>query len=148
MSFSKPQVGFSLNFAWHFIVIKDNSSVLVQVKHNILCTKETNQSAHFWNFWALGSKFTKFLSFLIQQINFSSNLRYSSVSWDITPLHFFSWNFIYFPLKEPIKSTNLVKWKVWNLALWWAPFVKNNMKLQLIKNRRVISHDSEEWCKV
>ena len=32
----------------------------------------------------------------------------SSVSWDITPLYFFSWNFIYFQQKEPIK-----------VQIWW-----------------------------
>ena len=36
-------------------------------------TKGTNQSANFWDFWVLRSKFTKFLSFLKQQIGFSSN---------------------------------------------------------------------------
>ena len=46
-----------------FSVVKDNSSILVQVKRYIRCTKGTNQSANFWDFWGLGSKFTKFLSF-------------------------------------------------------------------------------------
>ena len=35
-------------------------------------TGKTNQSANFWDFWVLGSKSTKFLSFLKQQ-SFSSN---------------------------------------------------------------------------
>ena len=49
------------------------SFVLFQVKHCILCTKGTNQSANFLDFLVLRSKFTKFLSFLKQKISFSSN---------------------------------------------------------------------------
>ena len=77
---------------------------------------------------------------------------YSSVSWDITPLYLFSWNFIYFQQKKPIK-----------VQIWWnftwaveslkfctvvGSFCKNQIKFQLKKYRRLISHDTEEWCKV
>ena len=48
VSFSKPQVSFSLNFASHFSVMKDNSNVI------ILCTKGTNQSGNFENFECSG----------------------------------------------------------------------------------------------
>ena len=47
-------------------------SVFFLIKHYLLFMEGTNQSVHFWDFWVLGSKFTKFLSFLRQQIGFSS----------------------------------------------------------------------------
>ena len=71
--FSKPNVSFSSNFASLFIVMKDNSFVLFQVKHYVLCTKGNNQSATFWDFRVLGSKFTKILSFLKKEISVSTN---------------------------------------------------------------------------
>ena len=58
----------------------------------------------FWDFWVLGSKFTKFLSFLKQQISFLSI--FFSQSWvpsNITSLCFLSWSIIYFGQKKPIK---------------------------------------------
>ena len=64
MSFSKPQVSFSSNFASLFSVMKDNSSVLR--------TKGTNQSGNFENFECSG-KIHRLLSFLKQEISFSSN---------------------------------------------------------------------------
>ena len=44
-------------------------------------------------------------------------LHHSSVSWDITPLYFFSWNFKYFQKTEPIK---LQKWSNfrWTIKSW------------------------------
>ena len=102
--------------------------------------------------WMLGSKFIKFLSVLKQQIVFLQVLDHSSVSWCITPLYFFSWNFIYFQQKEPI---NVQIW--WNFT-WAAESLKfstlmgsrckNHIKFSLKKYRSVISHDIEEWCKV
>ena len=56
MSFSKPQVSFSSNFASLFSVMKDNSSVLFSVKRYILCTKGTNQSKNFESFECSGQK--------------------------------------------------------------------------------------------
>ena len=78
----------------------------------------TKERANVWDFWVFGPKFTKFLSFLKQQISFSS--------WDITPMYFFSLNVMYFQQKESIKVQ--IWWNftwavaVWNFALWWAPF--------------------------
>ena len=52
----------------------------------------------------LRSKFTKFLSFLKQQISFPSNFFYQSwVPSKITSLYFLSWSIIYFGQKQPIK---------------------------------------------
>ena len=76
-----------------------------------------------------------------------------SVSWDITPLYFFSWNFTYFQQKEPIKVQ--IWWNfTWAVKIFlkfctlMGSFCKNHIKFQLKKYRRVISHDIEEWCKV
>ena len=54
--------------------MKYNSSVLFQVKRYMLCTKGTNESAKFLDFFVLELKSTKFLLFLKQRIGFSSNL--------------------------------------------------------------------------
>ena len=68
-------------------------------------------------------------------------LHYSSLSWDITLLYFFSWNCKYVQQKEPIK----VKIR-WNFI--WIVESPNQIKFQLKKYQRVISHDNKEWCKV
>ena len=54
ISFSRPQVSFSSNFASLFSVMKDNSSLLFQVKRYIFCTKGTNKSGNFENFRCSG----------------------------------------------------------------------------------------------
>ena len=74
-------------------------------------------------------------------------LHQSSVPWDTTPLYFLIWNFIYFTQKslsryifgeiESLKFRTLM-----------CSFCQNNIKFQPKKYRRVISHDTEEWCKV
>ena len=99
----------------------------------------------------LGSKFTKFLSFLKQQIVFLQILHHSSVSWDITRLYYFSWNSVYFQQKESIKVQIC-----WNFT--WAgeslkfctllgSFYSNDIEFQLKKYRRVISHDIKNDAK-
>ena len=144
-----------------FLQILHDSSVSWNITHLyffrwnfvycILCIKRTNQSANFLDFLVLGSKFTKFLSFLKQK-NCFQILHHSSVLWDITPLYFFGWNCTYFQQKEPIK---VQIW--WNFA--WAvkslkfctlmgTHYKYHIDFLLKKYRRLISHDTEEWCKV
>ena len=58
MSFSKPQVSFSSNFASlysiTYSVMKDNSCLLFSLKHYILCSKGVLWSAPFWGLWVLG----------------------------------------------------------------------------------------------
>ena len=56
VSFSKPQVCFSSNFALFFSVIKDNSSVLFQVKFYIISTKGAYQSANLVKFYMNSQK--------------------------------------------------------------------------------------------
>ena len=103
----------------------------------------------------LGSKFTKFWSFLKQQICFSSKFvsLFSIMIYIyiytyiyicniyITPLYFFSWNFIYFQQKE------LIKVQIWWIFTWTVKslnfctlmgyFCKNHIKFQLKRYRRV-----------
>ena len=89
-----------------------------QIKVQILETfKQSGQnlpnSCYFWN-----SK-SVFLQILL----------HSSVSWDITLMYFFSWNFIYLQQRGSLSNYKFgeVSWeksKVWNFAFWWAPFVQ------------------------
>ena len=66
--------------------------IKVQIFETFECSdKNSPNSCQFWNK-------SVFLQILHQ----------SSVSWDTTPLYFFSWNFIYFQQKEPIK-----------VQIWW-----------------------------
>ena len=100
MLFSKPQASSSSNFTRLFNVMKchEMSKVIYfakeiytilkgPIKVRILDTFEcldqnSPNSCHFWKYKSV----------------FFQILHQSSVSWDITPLHFFSWNFIYFLL--------------------------------------------------
>ena len=69
------------------------------------------------------------------------------MSWDTTPLYFFSWDFINLQQKEPsrYKFDEIESLKFGTLM---GSFCQNDIKFQLQKYRRVISHDTEEWCKV
>ena len=111
--------------------------------------KRNPSKLKFWEFWLLRLKFIK-LSFLKEQV-LEIWITFS-VSWDITPLHFFSWSFIYFQQKEPIKvhiwwnfMWAVTSQKFWTLMGFFCP---NNIKLWLKKYRRVIHHDIGEWCRV
>ena len=50
MSCFKPRVSFSLNFGSHFSVMRDNSSVLFQLRFYMIWTKGTHQSEKFQTF--------------------------------------------------------------------------------------------------
>ena len=72
MSFPKPPVSFSSNFAnssmsWKITPLYFFRSIVIYFAQG------TNQSANFWDVWVLRSKFTKLLSFFKQQVSFSSN---------------------------------------------------------------------------
>ena len=71
----KAKVSFSSNFESTFSAIKHDSSVLFQLKHYIFWSKAAHQSANFWNFRVVRSKFIKVpMSFLKRQVNSSFNL--------------------------------------------------------------------------
>ena len=103
--------------------------------HFLLWTKGFHQSPNFDTSKLFWWKFVK------QQIGFSSNFASLFIVMRQTPLYFFSWNFVYFQQKEPIK---VQIW--WNLT--WAveilkfrtlmgSFCPNHIKFQLKKYRRV-----------
>ena len=105
MSFSKPQVSFSSNFASLFSVMKDNSSVLR--------TKGTNQSGNFENFECSG-KIHRILSFLKQEISFSSNFAslFSVTHHSSVCSILFYLKFYILLTKGDYQSTNLRKFHV------------------------------------
>ena len=72
MPFSKPQASFPYNLASFFSFMKKTFLYFFKAKNWILCRIGPNQNANSWGFWVLGSKFTKFLSFLKKQISFFS----------------------------------------------------------------------------
>ena len=99
-SFSKLQVSFSWNFGWLFRVMKYSFSVRFYVKRYILCTKGTNQNRTFENFECSGQNSPSSCHIWNNTSVFLRTLHHSSVLWDINPLYFFSWNFIYLKVKS------------------------------------------------
>ena len=119
---------------------------------NLQKLKANSHSRNFENFEYWGQISPNSCYFWNNKSVFFQILHYSSVSWDINPLYFFSLNFIYFQQKEAIKVQIC-----WNFT--WAvetpkfctlmgSFCPNYIKFLLKKYRRVISHDIEEWRKV
>ena len=96
-----------------------------------------------YQFRMLRSKFTKFLTFLKQQMSFSSNF---------TTFFIVMRQIVYIFLGEILytfnkyQSTNLVKYHVSsrNFCTVMCSFCRNHIKFQLKKYRRVISHDTEK----
>ena len=78
-------------------------------------------------------------------------LRYF-VSWEITLLYCFSWNYISFGPKEPIKVQNFrllsAHVKIRQLCNLISFFCWKYIKFQIEKYKGVVSHDTEEWCKI
>ena len=99
----------------------------VQIFETFECSSQNSpNSCHFWN----------------NRSVFLQILRQCSGSWDMT---------VYFQQKESIK-----------VQIWWnftwaveclkfctlmGSFCPNHVHFQLKKYRRVISHDTEKWCK-
>ena len=100
-------------FRSHVILYAQKGLIKPQIFETFECLDQNSpNSCHFWN------------NKLVLQI-----LHQSSVFWDITPLYFFSWNFIYFQQKASLwmykfGEISLEKSTVLNFALWKAPFVK------------------------
>ena len=79
--------------------------------HTLHTLHERDQSsANCWDFWVLGSNFTKILSFLIQQIGFSSNFAslFSIIRHNSSVL--FQLKFYILSTKGAYQCINLVKW--------------------------------------
>ena len=79
-------------------------------------------------------------------------MHHTLVSWEITVLYFFSWNFIWFWQKEPIKVENFklstAHMKFHRICTLIGSFHWKYIKFHLKKYRGVMSHDTEEWCKI
>ena len=108
--------------------------IKAQIFETFECLDENSpKCCHFWN----------------NKSVFLQTLHHFWVSWDITPLYVFSWNFIYFQRKELIK-VQIITWAVESLKFCslMSSFCNNHIKFQLKKYRRVIFHDIEEWCKI
>ena len=76
MSYLKAQVSFPSDVASIFNAIKQNCPIFFfKLKDYVLCSKEAHESANFWYFQVLRSKFVKFLmSFLKPQVSFPSDV--------------------------------------------------------------------------
>ena len=98
----------------------------IYVKHYILCTKGTNRSANFLDFLVLGLKFTKFVSFLKQEIfKFSTTLQCHEAKLLCTFLAEILYTFDERSLsKYKFGEISPEHLEVWNFPLWWVPFVK------------------------
>ena len=84
-------------------------------------------------------------------MDFLQILHHSLVSRDITFLYFFSWNFIYFQQKEPIKVQNWwnFTWAVESLEFCtlMGSFCRSHIKFLLKKYRRVICHQTKGYLR-
>ena len=126
MSFSKPQVSFSSNFAWHFSVMKDNSSALFlgQTLH-ILHKRDQSKC----KFLRLLSTWINIHLILVIFENFLSLFSAMGHNFSV----FFWLKFYILSTKWAYQSTNLVKFwkseksksqsKVWKCAFWLASLV-------------------------
>ena len=83
--------------------------------------KEPIKLQKFLTFYCLHQNSPNFCHFWNKRSVFLQILHHSSVSWDITPLYFFSWYFIYFLTKGAYQSTKLVK------------FHQNDRKFEILK---------------
>ena len=92
MSFFKPRISLSLNFASPFSLMTHNYSEIPQFKNYMLWTKRSQQC-------------TAFQKFIFHTTSSESIyiLHHCPVSWKFTPVYFFSPNFICFLQKQPIK---------------------------------------------
>ena len=105
MSILKRHVSSPSIFVSLFIVMKHNSSVNFKVIHFLLWAKGSHQSPNFDTFECSCENLTNPpCHFPSNKSDFFQILHHSSMSWKITPLHFFSSNNIYFAQKKPIEQ--------------------------------------------
>ena len=103
MSILKRQVSSSSVFVSFFVVMTHNFSVNFKLVHFLLWTIGSHQSSNFDTFKCSGENLPNSCHFPSNKSVFLQILHHSSMSWEITPLHFFSSKNIYFVQKEPIK---------------------------------------------
>ena len=104
MSILNWQANSSSNFASFFIFMTHNSIVNFKFTHFQLCTKGCHESLNFETFKCSGENLpNSSCHFPNHRSLFSQILRHSLVSWNITPLYYFSSKLIYVGQKQPIK---------------------------------------------
>ena len=83
---------------------------------------------------------------------FKKTLHHSPVAWDTTFLYFFSGNFIWLRQNENIKEQNFrlstAHMKFHQICTLMGSFCWKYIKFRLKKHKGVMSHDTEEWCKI
>ena len=136
MSILKRQVSFSSIFVSFFIVMTHNASVNFKVIHFLLWAKGSHQSSSFDNFECSGENLpNSSCHFPSNKSVFLQILHHSSISWEITPLYFFSSNNIYYTQKEPIKVKifETFEWSGQNLSNSLCQFwTDNSIPIQIL----------------
>ena len=111
MSILKREANSSSNFASFFFVMKNNSSVYFKLIDSLLWIKGSRQSANFETFECFGKNLPNSSCYFPNHRSvFLQILLHPPVSWNISPLYFFSLNIIYFVQKEPIKVQIIETW--------------------------------------
>ena len=147
MSFSKPQVSFSSNFAWLFSVMKYNSSVLFQVKRWLYTSHKRDQSkCKCCRLFSARSKIHQILVLFETKSKFFFKF-YTTLWYHQTYfLHTFLAETLYTFCKS--SPSILVKFHLSSQSLAFCTvvgsFSKNHIKFQLKNYRRLIFHDNEE----
>ena len=88
------------------------------------------------------------MSYLKPQVGFSLNFASFSVSCEITLLYFFSWKFMWFLQKKPIKVQNLRRSGEISPNLDYLRLLSLKVcKISARKYRGAMSHNTGKWCK-
>ena len=103
MSILKWQVNSFLNFSSFFISITHNSLVNFKLIHFVLWIKRSHKSPIFETFVCSCENLLNSSCHFPNQVSFFQILHHSLLSWNITPLQFFSFNTTYFTQKQSIK---------------------------------------------
>ena len=136
--------------------MKDNSSVCFS-SNLIYFGQKDSIKVKSSDFLVVGWKFTKFhISCLKTQVSFSLNFVSlfigSSSPWEITLLHFFSSDFIWFGQVVPMKVQNfrlsIAHVKFHQICTLTDSFCWKYRKCQLKKYRRFMSNETEMRCKI
>ena len=79
-------------------------------------------------------------------------MHHSLVSWEITLLYLFSWNFLSFGWKDPTKVRDYrlltAHVKFHQIYTFLGSACWKYIKFHLKKYRGIMFHDIEEWCKI
>ena len=148
-----------LNHKSVFLQILHHSSVPWKItplgffRSNVTYFAQKEPKWKFWEFWVLRSKFNKSLYFWNNKSVFLQILHQSS--WDINPLFFFSWTFIYLQQREPIKIQiwwNFIEQSKFDILHFDGFLLSKSYKvsarvMQSLK-KKVIFHDTKQWRKI